>query len=65
MTVKEETCIAFHGYNPVIINLQCDELCGYACQSAQGENKGLSRYIFSQDKGWFSSEDEGGNDRFL
>lgn len=34
-----ETCIAFHGYNPVIINLPCDDFPGYACQSTQGEKK--------------------------
>jgi len=32
-----ETCIAFYGYYPVIINMPCDDLPGVACQSAQGE----------------------------
>ena len=32
-----ETCIAFYGYYPVIINVPCDDLPGVACQSAQGE----------------------------
>ena len=32
-----ETCIAFDGYFPVIINVPCDDLPGVACQSAKGE----------------------------
>lgn len=36
---ESETCIAFHGYDPVIINVPCDDVSGYACQSAEGEEK--------------------------
>ena len=35
-----ETCIAFGGYYPAIINLPCDGLPGVACQSTQGEKNG-------------------------
>lgn len=41
-----ETCIAFDGYYPVMINLLCDDLPGYACQSAQGEKKRRRDVVF-------------------
>lgn len=39
ITEASETCIAFHGYDPAIVNVLCDHVSGYACQSAEGERK--------------------------
>ena len=41
ITEKGENCIVFSGYTPDIINKPCNDPCGYACQSAQGEYTGL------------------------
>lgn len=36
ITEQSETCLAFHGYDPAIVNVRCDLVAGYACQSSEG-----------------------------
>ncbi|XP_020625512.1 C-type mannose receptor 2-like isoform X2 [Orbicella faveolata] len=55
-----ETCIAFYGYYPVIINMPCDDLPGVACQSAQATKANVAHRSLTR----FSSLATGSNSSF-
>ena len=38
-TAQDETCLAFHGFYPSIVNVPCNSRFGYACEAFEGMRK--------------------------